>query len=169
MPGSELKASTKMYCLGCRYWLAGLSAGKCPECGRDFDPGNPSSFSASPRRSIGYVWWLALMAAWPVLADGMVYVCFLIARLSLGRWPSRGGMDDPKTIAGLELPLALVGIMIFFSLPFVALALIFGWVLVRRHGVGIALMLSALACVSVALLFAMVHWDPGLVHMWLLD
>jgi hypothetical protein len=34
-----------IYCLGCYYDLRGLSSGRCPECGRPFDPAIPSTFS----------------------------------------------------------------------------------------------------------------------------
>ena len=38
-----------MHCVGCSYELVGLEAGACPECGRDFDPADPSTFTAAPR------------------------------------------------------------------------------------------------------------------------
>lgn len=33
-----------MYCRKCRYPLDGLSENRCPECGRAFDPQNPSTW-----------------------------------------------------------------------------------------------------------------------------
>jgi len=33
------------YCLGCGYSLHGLPINRCPECGREFDPANPRTFS----------------------------------------------------------------------------------------------------------------------------
>src|ERR1035441_3994288 len=41
-----------MFCRGCGYALIGLPGHRCPECGRDFDPANPRTFLAHPRRSI---------------------------------------------------------------------------------------------------------------------
>jgi hypothetical protein len=41
-------------CLSCKYDLSHLSSGgehRCPECGRAFDPGDPSTFAAKPDRS----------------------------------------------------------------------------------------------------------------------
>jgi rRNA maturation protein Nop10 len=35
-------------CLDCGYVLWGLPAGRCPECGRDFDPENPNTYSTHP-------------------------------------------------------------------------------------------------------------------------
>ena len=39
-----------MYCQSCRYPLAQLSSRTCPECGRAFDPTNPSTFAPTARR-----------------------------------------------------------------------------------------------------------------------
>jgi hypothetical protein len=36
------------FCLFCRYNLAGLAAHECPECGRAFDPADPSTTAAHP-------------------------------------------------------------------------------------------------------------------------
>src|SRR6185295_1783887 len=36
-------------CIGCSYVLDGLEAGPCPECGRAFDPKDPSSISYGQR------------------------------------------------------------------------------------------------------------------------
>lgn len=37
------------YCLNCSYNLRGLSEARCPECGRRFRPGAPSTYSPRPR------------------------------------------------------------------------------------------------------------------------
>ena len=34
-----------MFCLGCDYQLDHLSSRRCPECGREFDPADPSTFT----------------------------------------------------------------------------------------------------------------------------
>src|SRR5262245_53487014 len=42
------------YCRGCGYDLAGIAAAPsacCPECARQFDPADPSTFDRLPRRS----------------------------------------------------------------------------------------------------------------------
>ena len=39
-----------MYCLACRYVLDGLDASRCPECGRGFDPDDPTTFADRPGR-----------------------------------------------------------------------------------------------------------------------
>ncbi len=38
-----------MYCRDCQYPLKGLSAENCPECGREFDPDDPHTFSLGRR------------------------------------------------------------------------------------------------------------------------
>lgn len=37
-------------CLGCGYLLRGLERPLCPECGREFDPGDTSTFDTDPPR-----------------------------------------------------------------------------------------------------------------------
>ena len=42
----------QMFCRGCGYALIGLPSNRCPECGREFDPANPRTFLARPRRVV---------------------------------------------------------------------------------------------------------------------
>ena len=39
-----------MWCVACGYDLRGLRGGRCPECGRGFDPKDPATFRRSRRR-----------------------------------------------------------------------------------------------------------------------
>jgi len=61
------------YCLGCSYVLDGLPENRCPECGRPFEPDDPTTFSMSPRGariSLLYKTWpgrIALVAAGLIL------------------------------------------------------------------------------------------------------
>jgi hypothetical protein len=48
-----------MYCRKCNYNLAGNRSRTCPECGRPFDPADPTSFRVKPER---------LKNAWIILA-----------------------------------------------------------------------------------------------------
>ena len=56
MPAPPIDTSPNMFCRHCGYALIGLPSNRCPECGRNFDPANPKSFRAHPRRRIwGYL------------------------------------------------------------------------------------------------------------------
>jgi hypothetical protein len=45
----EPTASASIFCRKCDYSLVGLSANRCPECGRPFDPADPRTFLSHPR------------------------------------------------------------------------------------------------------------------------
>lgn len=46
----DSRSSPEPQCLTCGYILLGLSVPICPECGRSFDPGDPTTFDVSPKR-----------------------------------------------------------------------------------------------------------------------
>lgn len=166
MPGADPNAGTGVFCLGCRYSLAGLGAGACPECGRRFDPEDAATFSTSPRRSLKLVRWLVLVALWPLLAHGMVFFCFLIARLSLGRWPYPGPPDNPSNITGLNA-LRITTLLVYHSSPpLFVIALIVALATKRRHGVRTTVLLCLLTCVLYLLSIVASARDPWLVLKW---
>jgi len=67
-----------MYCLSCGYVLLGLSEGRCPECGRPFDPDNVCTFRRFPRgESRGLV---VLAYGW-LLVSGIVIMLFIVGFL----------------------------------------------------------------------------------------
>ena len=43
--------SQAILCLSCEYNLVATGSGRCPECGQQFDPGDPSTFATHRRRS----------------------------------------------------------------------------------------------------------------------
>jgi hypothetical protein len=96
-----------VYCRGCNYPLDGLPCiacnrpGACPECGTEFDPGDSETYNSSrgdihAARGRRILKWVC--AATPLAGAALCLLTLVVARLQLGRWPHRGGMDDPKSI-----------------------------------------------------------------------
>ena len=56
-PSGTPPADATIFCAACGYALNGLSAGRCPECGRPFDPASPRTYfadwAAADRRRLG--------------------------------------------------------------------------------------------------------------------
>jgi hypothetical protein len=50
-----MTAPEAMLCLGCGYDLRGLPENRCPECGRAFDPVDPTTFAAGMRDGRPYL------------------------------------------------------------------------------------------------------------------
>lgn len=73
-----------MHCLGCRYDLEHLSTNACPECGRTFDPADPSTFGPLPSWRI----------PWQASASIACTVVFFAARYINSR-PSARTHPDP--------------------------------------------------------------------------
>lgn len=73
-----------MFCRDCKYDLRGLTVNRCPECGRESDPGDALSYVLSP-----LPWWrqdtydrassLCIIAAFVCLGDFLVGAVFLDA------------------------------------------------------------------------------------------
>lgn len=55
-------------CLSCGYLLRGLPEPVCPECARAFDPADPSTFDADPRKRRRRRWLIRSAAALSILA-----------------------------------------------------------------------------------------------------
>lgn len=64
-------------CFGCGYLLRGLEQPVCPECGRKFDPADPTSFAATKRIRTWRRW------RWRI-AGAFVFVMLLIAAAPRG-------------------------------------------------------------------------------------
>lgn len=45
--GPPNRGQPQRYCLGCGYYLDGLSRTRCPECGREFNPNDPKTYGPS--------------------------------------------------------------------------------------------------------------------------
>ena len=67
-----------MYCLKCKYGLAGLSSHRCPECGMPFDPLDRSTYRTSdPRKR-------PVLLAFTIVGASLLLVvtCLLSPRLA---------------------------------------------------------------------------------------
>lgn len=53
-------ARRKRICLGCKYDLRGLDTPRCPECGRPFDPDDPTTTGPVPWHRRPWEPWVAL-------------------------------------------------------------------------------------------------------------
>lgn len=75
--------TVRCHCRSCRYDLAGLAAGPCPECGVLFDPSNPETFTdlRAPR---GIIIASLLLAAFPWASVLAMYGAWCVGRLHLG-------------------------------------------------------------------------------------
>src|SRR5437870_4326577 len=60
-------------CLHCGYVLWGLPAGRCPECGADFDPDDPATYSSKPL----FVRWKFWLPGF-LLATGSGFVLYVL-------------------------------------------------------------------------------------------
>lgn len=164
-----------MYCIGCQYELRGLEAGPCPECGLVFDPSDPSSYSlvAGYMPNEDRVRWIERLliasGAVPVIANVFGYVSLLIARVSLGRWPYRGGRDDPSDVPGVGLTgliAILLAIMIF---PALLAVIVFALSLVSHRALERAARGAVLALVLWIVGYVLIRTDPAEVWSWLWD
>ncbi len=86
-------------CTGCGYRLRGLPAPLCPECGRSFDPADPTTYVADPTRRRRRLWvkrgavvlaivvLLIIFAPRRILQSKMTFTCTQCAQvLSFSRW-----------------------------------------------------------------------------------
>jgi len=120
-------------------------------------------------------WIRRCILVYPVLLPAALYGTWLIAGLSLGRWP-RPSIDDPKYINmvvscahSFALFLGTVGLLIYAVLAVFAL----GWgllrcILKRPHGMRLAVY-AFLSMVLLVVAIRFVYWDPLSVFNWFMD
>lgn len=165
----------KMRCPSCRYELAGCprreAGGRelvtCPECGRNVDPAECETERDYSGPALGVV--AFVLSAAPLAAHAMGYVILVAARLELGRWPRRTGLDDPTELDSVW-PLMIVSFFLILMAgagPVMWPALLLGmglardWVWLRRALVAPVV----IWCIGVLLM----RWDPAEVWVWLMD
>jgi hypothetical protein len=69
-------------CLSCGYDLRNLTEHRCPECGREFDPNDPSTFEArAVSRSVNVVVGIGfLLIAILILALPLIYFVTIVLK-----------------------------------------------------------------------------------------
>lgn len=87
------KAASGIFCRSCGYDLRSLSENRCPECGREFDPGEKRTYDLKPRRSALTRW------IWRI---GILSLLTLIAAGCLITWTWRGWEDDQQVYLRLK-------------------------------------------------------------------
>jgi hypothetical protein len=155
-----------MYCLGCDYSLEGILAGKCPECGRAFDPADASTSRPTRSKRLRLpIWFAVTAAAWPCFVHCWVLLMLCIGRLALGQWPVRGGLHDPKSLACVQAMYPIAIIMLMLTPVSVPALLTFPWL--QRRGTRWVTFSTG---IGVWLFGAAMIWiDPARVFYWLMD
>jgi hypothetical protein len=158
-----------MFCKNCLYALRGLPAGPCPECATPFDPSQPATYSQTPRRLVPALIHLevaafAVAGAFPIL----VHALFVLARLTLGHWPHRLGMNDPKSmpiVKWFHLPVALTIPLSFVGAALLVLVLLAAGV--KGRWIACLRILTFLGFAAAAWYIAII--DPAQAVKWFMD
>lgn len=164
-----------MYCLRCAYKLEGLEEHRCPECGLVFDPDDAQTFDAVlGHRSRDHLakwfeWTMIATAAMPVIANIFAYVKLFGARIWLGYWPHRTGVDDPSSIQGIRLLSTCSQYLVLLSLPATVCAVMCGVALLACRAWKRAARGWLIALVLWTSGSAMFHYDPHWVWSWIFD
>ena len=162
-----------MYCRTCRYDLRGLDAVTCPECGAAFDPRDPETYFKT-RHERPASFWFALVCllgcAGPFIELGLIHLALVAARVSLGRWPQRFGMDDPKDLTGIGAAAYYLASLGFFLVPMSLAFVLVGVTMyaVRGHARR-GVMFIVVAAVSWAAAIVIARMDPARAMVWFMD
>lgn len=114
-------------CLTCGYVLLGLPDGRCPECGREFDSDNPSTYSTRPL-FVRWRFWLpgfllaagggALLYTFIILFAGWGWAATLVAPFCVGATVGYGCRARPFVLVLLSLGALAIVVLTLYSLSF---------------------------------------------------
>lgn len=117
-------------CLTCGYVLLGLPEGRCPECGRDFDPNNPATYSTRPL-FVRWKYWLpgfllaagggAVLYALLIFFAGWGVAVTIAAPFAVGAAVGYGCRARPFVLVLLALGALGVIVGTLYSLSFVGI------------------------------------------------
>lgn len=121
-------------------------------------------------------WIQCCILVYPLLLPAGLYVTWLIAALSLGKWP-RQSVDDPDSI-NMAVTCArffVLFVLVMAGLPIYAVLSVFtlGWgiirfILKRPRGIRLAVF-AFLSMVLLVVAIRFIYWDPLSVFNWFLD
>lgn len=94
------------YCLGCQYALQRLTSHECRECGKVFDPNNPSTYSAKPTR------WHKLLIGSEVALPIILTACSLIVLL----WITMNRIRDGTIFSTIDTEIWIPAVPAFVCL-----------------------------------------------------
>lgn len=147
-----------MHCLTCNYDLSNLTERRCPECGRAFDPNDPSTFYSGRRLRLSGWRVVFIVLAWssaPLLCVLAIHLVWIAARVELGYWP-RPYQPDPKGLISYEWGELLVwGLIVLSVLGFPILLfvnLLFAQRVADRKRVGV--LFVGLCCLTLCVYIA---------------
>lgn len=138
-----------MYCRKCCYDLRALPQARCPECGRTFNPSDPTTSAdlpAHPPRWLARVFFAGIACS--LLPPAGIVVTWLVAWASLGH-PPRLGLDDPKSISSVVSAVHSATIAMTFAWaigPLVAMVGLIHWVSLRRSYGAVPTVLLLVVC-----------------------
>ena len=166
-----------MFCTECRYELSHLAGSRCPECGRRFDPHDPSTFEHSAHRPCPWLIRIAMaLSFYPIAVVLCLYATWAAGRIVLGHWPIPY-TDDPKYIGSVAVDaFSELAVVLLKGIPFAFLAtialLIAGLVNgFRKRGANPWLSLYVMIWFVAAWVGSALYlrWDPLRVADWFFD
>jgi hypothetical protein len=158
----------QIFCAHCNYCLDGIQERRCSECGRDFNPTDPTTFSCGSRKYANII--AIIILSYPLFLLSSIYATWLTAFVSLGRIP-RPSLDDPKSINVFVSAFLILTGSLYLLMPVSFVGFIIALIIrkrrdfIDRHPVASWALLGG----SWGILIAVLAIDPGRVLYWMMD